>query len=940
MPEGGLEYVFAMRSKGRNLEHLLRNGVTTNSTINDSEVVPRDLRPYFAQIVVLFAATFAAGKLGDVLRTVNSGGIGPVWPAAGIALGALLLWGYSVWPGVAAGAFLLTYSPLPHWAALVYAIGTTLAALISTYLLRTIAKIDCSLSRLRDVFALIVFGAIGSAVVSASIGVSTLYAGHVRGWSGSSQAWLIYWLGDSTGVLLITPLVLTFPALFRIRDRHRLTELAALLLLITVASLIIFGDLPLVPVRLHVLAFAVLPFVMWAAIRFGISATALSIVIIATIATVETTFGSGPFAGNTPFINAVLLDVFFVALSLTGLTLAAAIAEREQSERERERLVRERAEAEARLRFAAIVESSDDAIVSGDLDGIIVDWNAGAQHIYGYTEEEAVGQSITMLVPPELPGEENKILEKLRAGGRIEHFETIRVTKTGKRINVSLTISPIKDSSGRFVGISGIARDITERKRAEQELAIASERLRLAIESGSVGGWDFDLRTGKNVWFGKAHAQLGMAPEETLGAVAEFWARVHEDDRARLEQAFQVSNEKREEFAEDFRVVWRDGTTHWLRSRGRHYYAANGVPERMLGISVDITESKQAEQALREREQRLRLATQAGRMYAYEWDITTDVLMRSPEYATILGSNEPMSFTRAQFLDKIHPDDREMFLAIAELTPEHPITTVTYRLSLPRGEVWLKNSGHAFFDREGRMLRVIGMVADVTDQKLAEKALSSMTRKLVEAQEQERARIARELHDDISQRLALLAIELEQLKESPSEARSRVQELRKQMAEISNDVQAISHDLHSAQLEYLGVVAGMKSWCKEFGERRKMEIDYRQDMRSSLPTEIGLCLFRVLQEALHNAAKHSGVKRIEVQLAENSREIHLIVSDLGRGFDIEAARQGRGLGLTSMRERVRLVNGTIAIESKPMGGTTIHVRVPLGSEDAVKHEAV
>ena len=224
MPEGGLEYVFAMRSKGRNLEHLLRNGVTTNSTINDSEVVPRDLRPYFAQIVVLFAATFAAGKLGDVLRTVNSGGIGPVWPAAGIALGALLLWGYSVWPGVAAGAFLLTYSPLPHWAALVYAIGTTLAALIGTFLLRNIAKIDCSLSRLRDVVALIVFGAIGSAFVSASIGVAALYAGHVRGWSGSSQAWLIYWLGDSTGALLIAPLVLTFPALFRIRDRNRRTE--------------------------------------------------------------------------------------------------------------------------------------------------------------------------------------------------------------------------------------------------------------------------------------------------------------------------------------------------------------------------------------------------------------------------------------------------------------------------------------------------------------------------------------------------------------------------------------------------------------------------------------------------------------------------------------------------------------------------------------------
>ena len=207
-----------------------------------------------------------------------------------------------------------------------------------------------------------------------------------------------------------------------------------------------------------------------------------------------------------------------------------------------------------------------------------------------------------------------------------------------------------------------------------------------------------------------------------------------------------------------------------------------------------------------------------------------------------------------------------------------------------------------------------------------------MTRKLVEAQEQERARIARELHDDINQRLALLAIELEQLKDDPSEVGIRVQKLGKQVTEISNDVEALSHDLHSSKLEYLGVVAGMKSWCKEFGERHEMQIDFRQDVRSPLPREIGLCLFRVLQEALQNAAKHSGVKRIEVELTEDSGEIHLIVRDLGRGFDMETAKQDRGLGLTSMQERVRLVNGTIAIHSKSMRGTTIRVRVPLLSE--------
>ncbi|HXQ38727.1 MAG TPA: PAS domain S-box protein, partial [Anaerolineales bacterium] len=126
---------------------------------------------------------------------------------------------------------------------------------------------------------------------------------------------------------------------------------------------------------------------------------------------------------------------------------------------------------EALSRYAAIVESSEDAIASATLDGIIVSWNTGAQHLYGYTEAEAVGKPITMILPPELRNEENKILETVRAGGRIEQFETVRVSKTGKRINVSLSVFPIKDSSERIVGISGIARDITERKLAQEALA-------------------------------------------------------------------------------------------------------------------------------------------------------------------------------------------------------------------------------------------------------------------------------------------------------------------------------------------------------------------------------------------------------------------------------------------------------------------------------------
>jgi signal transduction histidine kinase len=227
---------------------------------------------------------------------------------------------------------------------------------------------------------------------------------------------------------------------------------------------------------------------------------------------------------------------------------------------------------------------------------------------------------------------------------------------------------------------------------------------------------------------------------------------------------------------------------------------------------------------------------------------------------------------------------------------------------------------------------IISAVADITEHKRAEAALSGMTLKLVEAQEQDRARIARDLHDDIVQRLVLLAFEIEMIQgcsENPSEVRVRTHELSKSAKKIASDVQALSHELHSSILDYLGLVGGMKSWCNEFSERQGMVVKFKSSgSLNSLPPEVSLCLFRVLQEATHNAAKHSGVKQIDVQLVEKSGEIHLIVSDSGKGFDIDAARQKGGLGLTSMQERVRLVGGTIVIESKPLAGTTIDVCVP------------
>jgi signal transduction histidine kinase len=219
------------------------------------------------------------------------------------------------------------------------------------------------------------------------------------------------------------------------------------------------------------------------------------------------------------------------------------------------------------------------------------------------------------------------------------------------------------------------------------------------------------------------------------------------------------------------------------------------------------------------------------------------------------------------------------------------------------------------------MLRIVGMVADIADRKLAEEALASVSRRLIAAQEHERTRIARELHDDIGQRLALLAIKLEQLNlnapDLSPEVRSRMSELQKHTTDLATDIQSLSHELHSSKLESLGIAAAIRGFCKEFGEQQKVEIDFKNhDLPSPLPPDISLCLFRVLQEALHNSAKHSGVRRSEVRLWGASGEIHLTVSDGGSGFDSEAAKEGRGLGLISMEERLKALNGTFRIASQ------------------------
>ena len=358
----------------------------------------------------------------------------------------------------------------------------------------------------------------------------------------------------------------------------------------------------------------------------------------------------------------------------------------------------------------------------------------------------------------------------------------------------------------------------------------------------------------------------------------------------------------------------------------------------VLAMVEDITEQKRAqdseigtERALGESEKRLRLAQQVAQVGTFEWNIQTGANTWTPELEAMYGL-APGTFggTQKAFEDLVHPEDRAGISDLVEVSMKtgQP-TSGEWRVVWPDGSVhWIAARWQVFPDESGKLSRVIGVNMDITERKQAEQALAEMTRKLIEAQEKERARIGRELHDDINQRLALLSMEVEQLQANPFEIEPRVREIRNRIGEISMDVQALATDLHPSRLEYLGAVAGMKSWSKEFAERQGLEVDFTTEVRSPLPLEIGVSLFRVLQEALQNTVKHSGGKRVEVQMREGTGALYLVVRDSGRGFDVEAATRGKGLGLTSMRERVRLVNGTITIDSKPDGGTAIEIRVP------------
>jgi PAS domain S-box-containing protein len=467
---------------------------------------------------------------------------------------------------------------------------------------------------------------------------------------------------------------------------------------------------------------------------------------------------------------------------------------------------------DARLRHAAIVDSSDDAIVAKNLNGIIVSWNAAAQRLFGYSEAEAVGRPVTILIPHELRDEEEFFHQRLVAGEHVERYETVRVVKHGTRVAVALTISPVKDSAGNLVAFSEIARDITDRKRAEHVLRESEERFRLVANSAPVLIW--------------------MSGRDKL---CNFFNQC------------------------------------WLSFTGR-------------------------------------------------------------SMAEELGEG---------WVSGVHPDDLENCLKIYSASFDARVDfEMEYRLRRFDGEYrWIVDFGVPRFEADGTFCGFIGSCVDITERKFSAESLQALSGRLIHAQEEERSRIARDLHDDFSQSLALQCIDVEQLLkklgQTETSDRTRLLKMLKRTKQMATDIRALSHQLHSNKLEYVGLLPAVSGLCEEISEKCEIRVHFTEyGFPQDIPKDVALCLFRVAQEALGNVVKHSKAKSAEVQLDANSNGVTLRVTDDGKGFVPNDTNRGGGLGLVGMTERLRLVGGRLSVKSDPIQGTTILAEVPLYASPA------
>lgn len=599
-----------------------------------------------------------------------------------------------------------------------------------------------------------------------------------------------------------------------------------------------------------------------------------------------------------------------------------------------ERKLAEEALKKSEEKFSTAFRESPMALTLTSVkDHHYLDVNETFEHLTGWHRDEVIGMTPFDINVWDAPSERIELTKRLLSEGAIRNYEFRFRCREGTT-RWGLGSAELIEIDNEQCMLSVIA-DITERKQIEEKLLTSEERLAAVIGSAldAIIAVDSEQRI---VLFNAAAEKIfGCRTEEVIGTPFERF----------------IPHRFRTEHKQHIPLFGEAGTSNcvmapfgalWgLRTTGEEFPIEASISQigtagkKLFTVIIrDITERRRAEQAIRESEERFRLVANTAPVLI--WMSGPDKLCTYFNQPWLEFTGRPMDAELGNgWADGVHPEDLRACLdTYTNAFDRHESFKMQYRLRRKDGEYrWIFDLGVPRFNPDGSFAGYIGSCIDITERKIAEEALAGLSGRLIETQEEECRRIAREIHDDYNQRLAMLANELEELAQSigdsVAEAGPRLRELWNSVSELGVDLHSLSHRLHSSTLETLGLVAGVRAFCEEFEDLQEVHVEFTyENVPRVIPADVSLCLFRVAQEGLRNVKRHSGASRAEAHLDFVGGNLHLSVSDRGKGFN-SATRSARdGIGIRSMEERLHFIGGQLEVHSRPNEGTRIDAWVP------------
>jgi PAS domain S-box-containing protein len=591
--------------------------------------------------------------------------------------------------------------------------------------------------------------------------------------------------------------------------------------------------------------------------------------------------------------------------------------------------------------YRRLIDILPDAICLISPQGRIISINSQGVEMLGYDNaNELLNKSVLDLIPT---SERAKADMSILNNRFVRNVEYTMLKKNGEAVNVELSATVTSDKEGQTAGLVCVARDITERKQAEQVLRDSEERFRQLADNIREVFWMTDTTKNQMIYVSAAYEDIWGRTVQSLYSSPQDWINaVHPEDRGRIWEAA-LTKQSNGKYDEVYRIERPDGSLRWIQDRAFPVHDETGKVYRVAGVAEDITERKQVWDALRENEARKSAIMRVALDAIITIDDTGRIIELNAAAEGIFTHLRTSKLVGENIMEIIPPSLRPWFQdGLKNHFSGEKGPVVGSRIELP---VLRADKSRFYAEFTITRIKLKGQptftvyIRDITQRKRAEEELRSLPLRIIKAQEVERSRVARELHDGVNQIIASVKMRIRNAQEGLPSFQAATREILGRcdglLTKALEENRRIAHNLHPADLNNLGFAAACESFCKEFRSRTSMDVQCRIKLpaKDRLPPGIELTLFRIVQEAINNIEKYAHAKTAQLQIGLQNGHIRLKIEDDGRGFDPKQIKRtkkkkGHGLGLANMRERALSLGGNCEIISVPKKGTTITVRIP------------